>query len=471
MRNQLLLYGVLLLLGGCTLTAPTTSTSSAPPDAWRYAPHAADGSALTAGAVDDTWWTSFGSLELNQFVAQADAGSYDIAAAIARVRQAQATSRIAGAALLPNLSGFADTSRQGGLLASDTELAGTAFDLGVAASYELDFWGRNRALRDAAVASVHASEFDRDTVALTVSADVASAWLQTVALRERLGIAQQNLASAERILAVVESQAQAGSATPLDLAQQRGLVAAQRRSVAQMRQQANDAEAMLATLLGVPPTNFRVATDTLAALHVPRIDAGIPSFLLTRRPDLAHAEAQLQAANANIVAARAAMLPSITLTGSAGYGSDRIRTLFDNSLYSVAAGLTAPIFDAGALAAGRDLAVAQKEELLSGYRQAIVSAFADVERALNAIAGIDAQQQAQHEELAQAQRALGLAESRYRAGAETLLVVLNTQQTLYAAQDEAAQLRAARLQAAVSLFRALGGGWQQPGANTATNAQ
>lgn len=464
MRNQLL-YGVLLLFGGCALTAPKTDPAIAPPDAWRYAPHPADGRTSNASAVDDVWWTSFGSAELDRLVAQAGTGSFDIAAAIARVRQAQATSRIAGAALLPNVSGFADASRQGGLLASDTELAGTAFDLGLAASYELDFWGRNRALRNAAVASLHASEFDRDTVALTVTADVADTWLQTVGLRERLAIAQQNLTSAERILAVVESQARAGAATPLDLAQQRGLVAAQRRNVAQMQQQANDVEATLATLLGVPPANLHIATDTLAALHVPQIDAGIPSSLLARRPDLARAEAQLQAADANIVAARAAMLPSVTLTGSAGVGSDRIHTLFDNSLYSVAAGLAAPIFDGGALAAGRDLAVAQKEELLTDYRQAIVSAFADVERALNAIAGVQAQQHAQRDELAQARRALALAESRYRAGAETLLVVLDTQQTLYAAQDEAAQLQVARLRAAVSLFRALGGGWQQPRAD------
>jgi len=471
MRTSLL-YGALLLLCGCTLSAPKTGAAIAPPDAWRYAPRAAaHDNAPVAGAVDDTWWTRFGSPELERLVVQAGADSFDIAAAIARERQAQAASRIAGAALLPNVSGFADASRQGGLLASDTELAGTALDLGLAASYELDFWGRNRALRDAAVASFHASEFDRDTVALTVSADVADSWLQTVALRERLGIAQQNLASAERILAVVESQARAGAATPLDLAQQRGLVAAQRRNVAQMRQQANDVEATLATLLGVPPANFRVTTATLATLRVPQIDAGIPSSLLTRRPDLARAEAQLEAADANIVAARAAMLPSVTLTGSAGVGSDRIHTLFDNSLYSVAAGLTAPIFDAGALAAGRDLAVAQKEALLAGYRQAIVSAFADVERALNAIAGARAQQQAQQEELAQAQRALALAESRYRAGAETLLVVLDTQQTLYAAQDEAVQLRAARLRAAVSLFRALGGGWQPPGADAVAAAR
>ncbi|HEY1588909.1 MAG TPA: efflux transporter outer membrane subunit [Rhodanobacter sp.] len=464
MRNPLF-CGMLLLLCGCALTAPKTDTAVTPSAGWRYASRATASSPVT-----DTWWASFGSPELDQLVAQATTGSFDIAAAIARVQQAKSTSRIAGAALLPNVSGFADASRQGGLLVTDTELEGTGFDLGIAASYELDFWGRNRARREAAIDSLHASEFDRDTITLTVTADVADTWLQAVSLRERVGIARQNLVTAQRVLSVVESQARAGAATPLDVAQQRGLVAAQRRSVAQLQQQANDTEATLATLLGVSPTGFHLATRSLDALQVPEIDAGIPSSLLSRRPDLARSEARLEMADANIVAARAAMLPDITLTGSAGFGSDQIRTLFDNSLYSVAAGLTAPIFNAGSLAAGRDLALAQKAELLANYRQSIVAAFTDVERSLNAISGVQAQQRAQREELAQAQQALSLAESRYRAGAETLLVVLTAQQTLYAAEDEATQLRVAHLQASVSLYRALGGGWQQRASTTDAHA-
>ncbi|WP_347558038.1 efflux transporter outer membrane subunit [Robbsia sp. KACC 23696] len=449
-------YAVLTLTGaGCTLHAPDTALGITPPPTWRYAPPAAPASAVTS-----QWWHDFGSAELDRLVAQAAANSFDVEAAVARVQQAQASSRIAGATLLPTVTGFVDGSHQGGFV-TNTNVQGTAFDLGLAATYELDFWGRNRAQRDAAVAQLHASEFDRDTVTLTVTADVATTWLQAVSLRERLAIAKQNAQSAADILTVITAQAQAGAATPLELAQQRGLLAAQRRVVAERAQAANDAAASLATLLGMPPSALTLSTDALEPLQVPRVDAGIPSSLLTRRPDLASAEAQLRAADANIVAARAAMLPAITLTGNAGFGNDRLRTLFDSSLYSIAAGLTAPIFDAGSLAAQRDLAVAQKSALLATYRQSIVSAFADVERALNAIAGTEAQQRAQDDELAQAQQALTLAEYRYRAGGETMLVVLNAQQTLYAARDEAVQLKLARLQAAVSLYRALGGGWRQ----------
>ncbi|RKF48276.1 efflux transporter outer membrane subunit [Paraburkholderia fungorum] len=453
-------------LYGCASHAPVDSGIT-PPATWQYSPVAA----TQTGPARTDWWTGFGNSELNSLVRQADANSFDIAASIARVEQAQASARIAGAALLPTVSGFADASRQGGLLVSDTELAGTAFDVGLAASYELDFWGRNRALRDAALAKLRASAFDRDTVALTVNADVANTWLQTVALRERYGIARENLRIAQQILATVESQFRAGAATPIDLAQQRALVAAQRRSAALLGQQANDSQATLAVLLGIPVSSLQLSTTALDELRIPGIDAGVPSSLLVQRPDLARAEAQLQAASANVTAARAAMLPGVTLTGSVGFGNDRIRTLFDNSLYSIAAGLTAPIFSGGSLAAGRDLAVAQKEELLANYRQAIIAAFGDVERALNAIQGVDAQRAAQDEELEEARRALELAQSRYRAGAETLLAVLAAQQTRYRAEDENIQLRLARLQGAVALFRALGGGWREDEVRAGTRSR
>lgn len=172
------------------------------------------------------------------------------------------------------------------------------------------------------------------------------------------------------------------------------------------------------------------------------------------------------ATDANIAAARAAMLPSLTLSAGAGYASDTVHTLFDTPLYSLAAGLAAPIFEGGRLRGARDLAVAQREELLADYHAAIVAAFGDVDKALNAVAGLDAQIKAQNEALAQAQHAYALAQSRYRAGAETMLTVLTTQQALFAAQDEAVQLKQARLQAAVALYQALGGGWQAPAAPT-----
>ncbi|MDR5835720.1 efflux transporter outer membrane subunit [Caballeronia sp. LZ034LL] len=443
-----------MLLAGCLSRPPIPPADVTTPATYRYAIAGGPEDAVTAD-----WWRRFDNHELDRLVTQATAQNFDLAAAVARVKQARANATIAGAALLPAVTGFADASRQGGFMVNNQLPSGSAFDLGVSATYELDFWGKNQATRDAAVERVRASAFDQATVQMTLTADVADSWLQTVALREREQIAQRNLETARAILRNVESQYRAGYVTALDAAQQRTLVASQQRAAAALHQQGNDSEALLATLLGVPATGFIVTTRTLDAVNAPGVDAGVPASLLTRRPDIAYAEAQLAAAHADVAAARAAMFPSITLSAYLGTGSDRAQRIFDNPLYSVAASLTAPIFDAGALAAGRDLAQAQQEELLAAYRKAIVSGFADVERALNASSGADAQTRAQDDELSEARHTLELAQSRYRAGAETALTVLDAQRTLYSAEDEHVQLHLARLRAAVATYRALGGGW------------
>jgi outer membrane protein, multidrug efflux system len=443
-----------VLLGACTTSHPVDD-SLAMPAAWRYA------STDTQNApVPPEWWSAFGNAELNGLVDTAMANSFDLAAAYARVDQARAQARVAGAALLPNVSAFADASRQSGFMVNNTIPGGNAFDLGVAASYELDFWGRNRALRESVIDEARATDFDRATVMVTLTSGVVSAWLNTVALRERERIAEQSLDTAQRVLSVTESQLRAGHATPLDTSRQRGLVAARQRTIALLAQQANDNEAVLAALLGVPASTFAVSTRSLDDLWMPPPNAGLPSTIVTRRPDVAAAEARLAAAHANVDAARAAMLPTITLTGSVGTGSDRIQRIFDNPLYTVAAGLTAPIFDAGSLAASRDMAVAKQRELLASYRQTIVTALGDVERALNADVGAQAQKQAQDQELQEARRTLMLAESRYRAGAETSLTVLDAQRTLFDAEDVQIQMQLSRLLAAVLVARAAGGGWQ-----------
>jgi outer membrane protein TolC len=186
----------------------------------------------------------------------------------------------------------------------------------------------------------------------------------------------------------------------------------------------------------------------------------VPSELLTRRPDIARAEAQLAAAQADVTVARAAMLPAVTLSAELGSGADRAADILRSPFYNLTAGLLAPVFNNGRLSAERDKATARQEELLENYRGAIINGFADVEKALNSIRGLDEQRQWQGEELNQAQTAFNIAQSRYEAGAEDLLTVLETQRTLYAAQDLNVQLRLSRLQASIALYKALGGGWQ-----------
>lgn len=455
---------LLLLLPACTNVKPPQLQAEDGlrnlPAQWR---NSAPGTELEAAqARDGDWWLSFGSNALAGMVQQAQLDSYDIAAAIARVEQAQHLAVVAGAPLLPEVSATGNIGRQQRLGGSSDANRLSTYSVGLLASYEIDFWGKNRAAYQGALSNLRATEFDRDSMRVTLGANVAMTWVEAVGLAERVGIARSNLENAERVLALVESRYRAGAATAIEQAQQQGLVATQRRTVALLRQQQGNAEAALATLASRPVGELQLMENSVRQLQLPIADSGVPSELLVRRPDIALAEARLLAADADIQVARAAMLPSIRLTGGFSSNSEHLRDFFDAPLYNLAAGLTAPIFNAGRLAAQRDFAVARRKELLANYRQAIIAALGDVEAALNRIAGLEQQAIAQTLALENAERAFALAQSRYQAGTETMLTMLDTQRTLFTAQDLDLQLRQQRLQAAVDLYRALGGGWQRP---------
>ncbi|MCO7628775.1 efflux transporter outer membrane subunit [Pseudomonas fluorescens] len=461
MKPRLSLLTVCLILSACGSPVQRPDSGVQAPAVWQ-SPHAA-----SVARIDPQWWTQFGSPELDRLIEQAQVGSFDLAAAVARVRQAQAETVIAGGSLLPEVKAGLNANRQKLLRGSgysqlDTNSSNNAvdyFDSNLSATYEVDFWGGNRAARDSAQFSLQASEFDRATVELTLLSGVANSYAQTLSLREQSRIAELNLANAQSVLKLVQTRFDAGSATALELAQQKSLVAAQQWQLPRVQQQAEDALIGLAALLGRPVQQV-APQASFAQLQWPQIDAGVPSELLNRRPDIARAEAQLAAAEADVKVARAAMLPKLTLTAQLGSGANQFDDLLRNPFYNLTAGLVAPVFNNGRLSAERDKARARQEELLETYRGAIINGFADVEKALNSIRGLDRQRQWQSEELNQAQTAFDIAQSRYQAGAEDLLTVLETQRTLYAAQDQSVQLRLARMQASIALYKALGGGWQ-----------
>ncbi len=416
---------------------------------------------ITATWPSPDWWQNFGSSELNQLMIEAAQNNLDLAAASARILQAEAQARLAGVALLPTVDLGAGAGRQGDFGGDNNIDASSTFDISLGASYEVDFWGRNRANLIAAEEALRASEFDRDTVALTITSSVAITYLQVLSLRERIAIAYLNLENAERVLKLVESRAKHGAVSGLDLAQQRAVVARQRSVIPPLEQQERDARSALALLLGKPPQGFTVATESLNEIALPEVAAGLPSELLTRRPDIQTAEANLRSANADIAAARAAYFPSIGLTGSAGFASAALSGLFDGGLiYNLAVSLAQPIFDAGRLEAQEDLTVARREELVQFYRASIINAFADVETALGTIQSTAEQQVYQTEQLKQAEIAFRLSERRYKEGVEDLLTFLVAQRTLFDAQDQELQIKLSYLQALVSLYRALGGGWE-----------
>ncbi|AZV26277.1 RND transporter [Pseudomonas syringae] len=462
MKSRLSLLTVCLMLSACGNPVQRPDSGLQPPATWQ-SPHGA-----SVARIDPQWWKQFGSPELDRLIEQARLGSFDLAAAMARVRQAQAGTVIAGGSQLPEVKAGANANRQkllrgngySQLDADNSNKAVDYFDASLTATYEIDFWGGKRASRDSAQFALQASEFDRATVELTLLSGVANTYAQALSLREQSRIAELNLANAQNVLKLVQTRFDSGSATALELAQQKSLVAAQQRQLPLVQQQAQDALISLAALLGRPVQDLQTGAEPFDRLQWPTIAAGVPSDLLSHRPDIARAEAQLAAAEADVKVARAAMLPSVTLSAQLGSGANQFDDIIRSPFYNLTAGLLAPVFNNGRLSAERDKARARQEELLETYRAAIINGFADVEKALNSIRGLDAQRQWQSEELNQAQTAFDIAQSRYEAGAEDLLTVLETQRTLYAAQDLNVQLRLSRLQASIGLYKALGGGWQ-----------
>ena len=424
--------------------------------------------ATTGGPGDwpDTgWWRAFGSPALDMLIAAARTRNPDLAIALARVDRAAAAARIAGARLLPAVVGSGSANRQGQRTGGESTHS-TSFGAALAASYEVDLWGLNSASAAAARARLAASRYDRQIVALALTADVAGFYFEVLSVRDRLRLAQDSLVNARAVLRLVEARERAGTALGGEVAQQRALVASQESVIPALEQQETVAMAALAVLLDRPAQTLAVPGDSLDALRMPAVAPGQPSTLLVRRPDIASAEAALAAADADVAAARAAMLPRIDLTtaGSVdhvviGGATGGVSTL----AYSLAAGIAQTIFDGGALAGRRELTEAQRRALIAAYRSAVANAFADVETALKAIERLDRQATSQQTVLAESRRAFTLAEAQYRAGAADLLTVLDTQRSLYSAQDTLARLRFARLQARVDLFTALGGGWQRSG--------
>jgi multidrug efflux system outer membrane protein len=414
---------------------------------------------------ESEWWRGFASDDLNGFISQAQRANDDLHAAVARVHQADAQRHIAAAPLLPALEARADATRARAPVPGGGFASGNDFQPLLNASYELDFWGKNRAAYNSASASARASRYDRSTVELTVMAGVATTYFQALELRDRLAIAQANLENATRILKGLKLEQRAGTATALDVAQQETTVATLNAALPPLTAQLRQSVDALAILIGSAPESVDVSRGSLDDLATPEVRPGLPSELLTRRPDVAHAEAQLIAANADIAQARAAFFPSISLTAGGGFESSALARLVTpaNRVWSLGGSLVQPIFEGGALAGQYQLAKGRYEELLADYHKAVISALANVEDALVTLQQSTEQVARQREASRQAQRAYEFAQAQLRAGTINVLTLLNTEAALFAARDALAQAKYARLQALVSLYQALGGGWQQQG--------
>ncbi len=450
--------------GGCILTADLPDPALDVPASYKSA-GAAPGTAVPA--LD--WWRGFRSQELTVLMEEAQTVNLDIAAAVARIRQADALAQTAGAALLPNVTGTFSGSRSRSSSNTGVISAGSSIGRGevtnhvasMSASYEIDFWGKNRDALLAAEETANANRFDRDVVALTTLASVANAYFNVVASQERINIANRNIASAQRIYDAIKARVDAGTGSELDLAQQESLLANQKAAIPPLRQALAQNANILATLVARPPERVRLAGGSLGSIAIPRVTPGIPSDLLTQRPDIRRQENQLASATANVGSARAQFFPSIQLTASGGYQSAALAALFtpQSAFFNMAAGLTQPIFDAGRIQANFDLMQARQDEMLQTYRKTVISAFADVDTALTTLKQANERLRLQRIVVTSSRRAFELSERQLRAGTADIVTVLNTQLTLFQAEDSLAQYQLARLLAVVSLYQALGGGW------------
>jgi NodT family efflux transporter outer membrane factor (OMF) lipoprotein len=379
------------------------------------------------------------------------------------VREADAEARIAGAALLPTLALDASASRQRALLVSGAPpVTYNDYSPQLSASYELDFWGKNRAARDAALFAAQASRYDRETVALTVVSSVAMTYFEALEQHDRLEVAREDLDNAQQVLSGLELEQSVGVATALDVAQQATTVATLNASIPPLAQQLQQNIDALAILIGEVPESIDVG-GSLAQLTPPPVIAGLPSQLLVRRPDVAQAEAQLMAANANIGVARAAYFPSIDLTASGGYASTALSSLLlpQSRVFALTAALSQSIFDAGARRGQLEYSRARYAELLSDYHKTVLSALGNVEDALVAAQQTTEQELRQQQAVDTARRAFEFSQQQMQAGTTNVLTVLNTETALFTARDTLVQVKYARLQALVDVYRALGGGWQQ----------
>jgi outer membrane protein, multidrug efflux system len=473
---------LVLLISGCNLGPDYERPEVELPAAFR----ATAATEVEAWPAED-WWRGFASADLDELIQQARAQNFDIAAAIARVRQADAQVRIAGAPLLPTLNATGNaswthtsisSSRASSSARSGTTTSGSgttistgkgaiethSYSLGLNAAYEIDFWGRNRATQQAAQAGAVFSRFDQQVVALTIVTGVANTWFTALALADRLAVAQRNLADAEQVLAVIRGRLDAGTVSALDVAQQEALVNGERALVPNLRNQMEQQLNGLGILVGRPPEAINVRPGSLNTLSLPAVTPDLPATLLQRRPDVAEAEAQLVAANFNIKAARAAFFPTIQLTGSAGFQNGALTTLFGPGgfLASLAAGLVQPILDGGLLRDQLELSKGRYQELLADYRKAVVQAFTDVEDALTAWRFTTEQEALQRQAVASAQRAADIARAQMQAGTVDITTVLQAETTLLNDQDSLVQVRLARIQALLNLYKAMGGGWVTP---------
>ncbi len=408
------------------------------------------------------WWSKYGAEELVPLQETAQKENLDLAIYAARVLQAEANDGAALAALFPTLGGSIGVTRSGGN--SAIPRARNAFTAGLTAQYQQGFFGTQYLDLRASRENLRAQRYAAAVVGISTAAQVADEYFSVLAFRERIAIANANIAAAKRILAITQAKVNSGVSSNLDLAEQQALLAQQESTLPGLIESEKERRYALAILLGRAPEGYDIKAQNLDGITPPMVQPGMPSELLLRNPSIAQAEANLFAAHANVDAARTLYFPSLSLTGSAGYGPvSQLSNLFNPAgfAFSIGASILQSIFDGGRIHAENDLAQARQQELVATYRKTVFTAFSDVESALGTVKSTTDQLALVEIQVKADAEAFRISELQYREGTIDIVSLLNNQQLLFNAQQSLVQTKLSRLEASLALYNALGGGWEQ----------
>ncbi len=455
-RLQVLTRTLLLCsaLAGCIGPRPTAPAASmvVPPPQWRTV-------LGPTQPIRADWWNAFGDPVLTGLVARALADNVDLAAAAARIDEARAAARLARAQQSPTLGGSVPSTTGQTVSPLGTPSDALGAQPAITASYDLDLFGRLRQASRAAQAQLLASEGARDTVRLAIASGVATGYITLRALDQRLAVAQQTLAARSEALRIARRRAETGYTSNLELHQAEAEYRATQQLVPAAQLAITRQENALGLLLGTGPGPIPRGLP-LDRLAMPAIPDGLPADLLRRRPDLFQAEQSLVAADRTLDSARAAMLPNLALTGSAGVV---LSTALANPIgvFSIGASILSPIFDGGRLRAQTDVATARRDQAAFAYRRTALVAFQDVDNALAGVQRSGEQAVALGLQVDALAAALRNASNRYRAGYTSYIEQLDAQRGLLTAELALVQARADRLNAYATLYQAMGGGWDR----------
>jgi len=456
-----------ILLAACTTPIKEASDPQNGRDYLRWLPQQfrAPTPATLAQPKQD-WWKEFESEELNTVVQIALKNNYDLRMAIARVAQSRAQSNIVRSAQLPTVGfsgGYSNQAPSSGIgYAPDTASWGgqPLWQAGLLVSYEVNLWGKQGFNTQAAYAQAVASEFDREVVTLSLISEVARAYFEVAALNERVDVSDRNLAAIRRVSKGLERRLKRGDSTLIDVSQQLILQKNTEAQVINLKLLRERAFNRLALLAGVPSTGLTVESRSVEKIKAPLISPGLPSDLLCRRPDIRRAEATLQAAQADLYAARANLLPSFALSAQGGIGSFLLSTITapHSLFYSLTTSLLQTVFDGGRKRSEVDVASARNLEILEAYANTVLSALRDVEDALAGVALTGSRFQSLDESRTLARKLAQMSATVVAKGGMDFVQLFQIQGTVLSAEDAAVSARYNQLVASVDLFKAVGGG-------------